>query len=65
MTNSTRSEDIESVRPERSVDGSRAPGEPGERDYEPPAVLDVGGIRDLVKGSSASGRSDANSQYYW
>jgi hypothetical protein len=33
--------------------------------YEPPAVHDVGQVRDLVKGSSASGNSDANSQYYW
>ncbi|TYC14579.1 lasso RiPP family leader peptide-containing protein [Actinomadura syzygii] len=36
-----------------------------ESNYEAPAVLDVGTVRDLVKGSSASGSSDANSQYYW
>jgi hypothetical protein len=33
--------------------------------YEPPGISLVGHVRDLVKGSSSSGKSDANSQYYW
>lgn len=33
--------------------------------YEPPQVVVIGTIRDLTSGSSSSGRTDANSQYYW
>ncbi|MEU6999073.1 lasso RiPP family leader peptide-containing protein [Nonomuraea sp. NPDC046570] len=33
--------------------------------YEPPEIIELGRIRDLVKGSSSSGSADANSQYYW
>ncbi|TDB97927.1 lasso RiPP family leader peptide-containing protein [Actinomadura sp. 7K534] len=62
MIDSTRSEETGTGRPDRPVD--RHPGQ-AAHGYEPPAVLDVGSIRDLVKGSSPSGKSDANSQYYW
>lgn len=34
-------------------------------DYEPPCVVDIGHVRELTGGSSASGNADANSQYYW
>jgi hypothetical protein len=34
-------------------------------EYEPPCVVDIGHVRELTGGSSGSGRSDANSQYYW
>jgi hypothetical protein len=34
-------------------------------DYEPPELVDIGHFRELTKGSSSSGSSDANSQYYW
>jgi hypothetical protein len=33
--------------------------------YEPPVIVRLGRVRDLVKGSSSSGSADANSQYYW
>lgn len=34
-------------------------------DYEPPALMVIGSVRDLTAGSAASGNKDANSQYYW
>jgi hypothetical protein len=34
-------------------------------DYESPMVVVIGSIRDLTGGSAASGKKDANSQYYW
>ena len=39
---------------ERSADG-----------YEPPRITVIGNVRDLTGGSASSGKSDANSQYYW
>lgn len=33
--------------------------------YEPPRLMVAGRVRRISTGSSASGRSDANSQYYW
>ena len=33
--------------------------------YEPPRIIVIGNVRDLTMGSASSGRSDANSQYYW
>ena len=40
------------------------PGEP-DPDYEPPILVELGAIRDVVLGNSSSGNGDANSQYYW
>ena len=39
----------------------------GRRDfsYEPPRISVLGSIRNLSTGSSSSGKSDANSQFYW
>lgn len=34
-------------------------------DYLPPLLISAGRVRDITKGSSASGNADANSQYYW
>jgi hypothetical protein len=34
-------------------------------DYEPPGITDMGHVRELTRGSSSSGKADANSQYYW
>jgi hypothetical protein len=34
-------------------------------DYEPPRITVIGNVRDLTGGSASSGKSDANSQYYW
>lgn len=66
MTISSRSGDVLSGRSDQGVGQLADPLlDTAEPNYEPPAVLDVGTIRDLVKGSSASGSSDANSQYYW
>ena len=36
-----------------------------DQPYEPPAVVDLGAVRRVTLGSSSSGHSDANSQYYW
>lgn len=33
--------------------------------YVPPLLIPAGHVRDVTKGSSASGKADANSQYYW
>lgn len=33
--------------------------------YDPPRVTVIGYVRDLTGGSASSGKSDANSQYYW
>jgi hypothetical protein len=33
--------------------------------YEPPRITVIGNVRDLTGGSASSGKSDANSQYYW
>lgn len=33
--------------------------------YVPPRIVVVGHIRNLSTGSSSSGKSDANSQFYW
>jgi hypothetical protein len=35
------------------------------RTYERPQVFMIGSVRELTRGSSASGSADANSQYYW
>jgi hypothetical protein len=35
------------------------------RDYESPAVIVIGSVRDLTAGSASSGNADANSQFYW
>jgi hypothetical protein len=35
------------------------------RDYESPAVIVIGSVRDVTAGSASSGNADANSQYYW
>lgn len=32
---------------------------------EPPVLVELGDVRDVVLGNSSSGNSDANSQYYW
>lgn len=34
-------------------------------DYRPPMVVAVGSVRRATKGSAASGKADANSQFYW
>jgi hypothetical protein len=62
----------------RIVDASSAPfdrGNPtadeadsnGQRNdsYESPLLVELGHVRNLTLGSSASGNADANSQYYW
>lgn len=33
--------------------------------YESPRLLVIGRVRKFSTGSSSSGKSDANSQYYW
>lgn len=33
--------------------------------YEPPQLVELGNVRDVVLGSSSSGNGDANGQYYW
>lgn len=33
--------------------------------YEPPRITVIGSVHALTGGSASSGRSDANSQYYW
>jgi hypothetical protein len=33
--------------------------------YVSPVVIDLGDVREATKGSSGSGKADANSQYYW
>ncbi|MGA4544313.1 lasso RiPP family leader peptide-containing protein [Uniformispora flossi] len=33
--------------------------------YTPPLFVEIGHVRDLTKGSSSSGKADANSQYYY
>ncbi|MFF0067050.1 lasso RiPP family leader peptide-containing protein [Streptomyces sp. NPDC005279] len=33
--------------------------------YDPPAVVDLGHVREVTLGSSSSGNADANSHYYW
>jgi hypothetical protein len=33
--------------------------------YAPPSIMIVGRVRNLSTGSSSSGKSDANSQFYW
>ncbi|MGW7054215.1 lasso RiPP family leader peptide-containing protein [Streptomyces sp. NPDC054887] len=33
--------------------------------YAPPAVVDLGHVREVTLGSSSSGTADANSHYYW
>ena len=52
--------------PPAACDDLRAVGS-GRPDfsYEPPRIMVVGRIRNLSTGSSSSGKSDANSQYYW
>jgi hypothetical protein len=35
------------------------------RTYEPPQIIVIGSIRETTTGSASSGRTDANSQYYW
>jgi hypothetical protein len=45
-----------------------APSTAAENDsvvYEPPVLVDLGDVRDVVLGNSSSGNGDANSQYYW
>ena len=34
-------------------------------EYDPPRVIDIGHVRELTKGSAATGNADTNSQYYW
>jgi hypothetical protein len=52
--------------PAEGSDAAAAPvaGSPGG-EYEPPALLDLGHVREVTLGSSSSGTADANSQYYW
>lgn len=47
--------------------GAKPVAEAGKQDnsYESPCVMVLGSVRDLTVGSSASGKKDANSQYYW
>jgi hypothetical protein len=33
--------------------------------YRSPLVVAVGSVREVTRGSAASGKADANSQYYW
>ena len=43
-----------------------SPTSPADREgYEPPRLFRVGTVFELTRGSSSSGTSDANSQYYW
>lgn len=45
---------------------SAAPPSPiGQPGYERPQVIRIGSVYELTRGSSSSGNSDANSQYYW
>jgi hypothetical protein len=34
-------------------------------EYQRPLLVALGPVRRATKGSAASGRADANSQYYW
>jgi hypothetical protein len=49
----------------RTSTAAPAAGEEGIRDYEPPVLVELGDVRDVVLGNSSSGNGDANSQYYW
>lgn len=40
-------------------------GETMDAAYEPPVLIRLGRVNDLILGSSSSGNADANSQYYW
>jgi hypothetical protein len=52
-------------RPTAAEQHGTAPDPGGGPAYEPPALFRVGTVYELTRGSSASGKSDANSQYYW
>jgi hypothetical protein len=58
-----------SFEPPSPAEGAAAPvtagAVPPEAEYEPPALLDLGHVREVTLGSSSSGTADANSQYYW
>ena len=34
-------------------------------EYEKPRMFKIGSVHEVTRGSSSSGSSDANSQYYW
>ena len=51
--------------PERRVIGMHGDDGAPTAEYEPPRIVDIGHARELTGGSSGSGKSDANSQYYW
>jgi hypothetical protein len=55
------------LRGEDAAIGRSQPVRAGSMDfsYVPPKIMVVGRIRNLSTGSSSSGKSDANSQYYW
>jgi hypothetical protein len=51
--------------PDRDIAHIRGGDRVPMAEYEPPRVVDIGHVRELTGGSSGSGNSDANSQYYW
>lgn len=52
--------------PTAASDGPQASRAVGpDFSYVPPRIMVVGRIRNLSNGSSSSGKSDANSQFYW
>ncbi|MGW9214191.1 lasso RiPP family leader peptide-containing protein [Embleya sp. NPDC055664] len=57
-------EDVVSADPVESAE-TPAFGDPRAGAYRPPMVVAVGSVRRATKGSAASGKADANSQFYW
>jgi hypothetical protein len=55
----------EAYPPDRDIAHTQGGDQAPMAEYEPPRVVDIGHVRELTGGSSGSGRSDANSQYYW
>lgn len=58
------------IRRAMPVGAPPAPAEPADDApadlcYEPPQLVELGGVRRLTLGSSSSGNADSNSQYYW
>ncbi|OPC77873.1 hypothetical protein B4N89_37060 [Embleya scabrispora] len=47
------------------VESAPCSGDPQTGAYRDPMVVAVGSVRRATKGSAASGRADANSQFYW
>ncbi|MFL6076930.1 MAG: hypothetical protein ACJ73S_26350 [Mycobacteriales bacterium] len=54
-----------SVQPRDDVTEARSQEAEATEGYEPPEVLDLGKVRNVVLGSAGGGRNDQNGQYYY